>query len=1062
MKGLFTLLALCISLYSAQAQWQLGASPSAVSYINRGLERVGDELWVGAYNFGLYRSLDGHSWMLATFFPTNLDIYDIYAESPESVLVLACDNGPMTVYRLEKTGVDWTITAQFPLPVNCCSNIAKVYRMGNRILVFGECWSRLIGLEPNGSIAFNLPATRQASNGGEIIRSYAAGNGITNVAVSADGGSNWTTLYTTTEIVSALYVDADYIWVARENQTIARKNRASGLVQTFPVNGTTLDLIDLWLRFGTLGDTLTLSTNFDWFYSTNDGASWQLYSNFGNATQAFDVMKQIPEWPVAFGLGNDIIRTDNHGASWYTINRGIGAYSVLSLERNGNETALFAGVDNPARPLYRSLNNGQSWQPVTTTPFTGHQFNDMQWMGASSMFVLENNSLYFTPDLGDTWSQLSTSADFPATKLDGYFWKVYAQGADAIRRYNVDGTFEATLQPAPAVPGNPICDFSPWGGEWYLLMQNGDFYFSIDDGQSWTFRSHPFFGENPLRLTRINNNLIWWSADHVLYSNDGGINWLPADFPGYDGSLLNDVASSNGTGCFAALNGLGVFSSVDDGATWAPANDGLYNPNIYALMIVNNAKVYAGSHRGGIWNADVSSVVLRGQVYNDANQNNQFDSGDQPMANVVMKASPSGQLTTTDPSGIFIFPYAPGQNDFISLVGLNVPGATVNPPSAAISQPVSNLKFAVTNLPQTDLLVDAASLDAFRPGENNTISLEYSNKGIAEASGIVLECVLPAGVSLNSAAPLPDFVNGATLQWLPGNLPAGASDKILLDISLDANLSAGTVLRFATSARSNETDADPADNEDVFQTVLLENGTATPLKEVDRGILTLSEIAAGKPLEFTLRFQNTGSSEAHLLVITDELDASLDPATIQLLGSSHPCVWKISGTHQLTVIFPDLSLPPSSDDPEGSRGYARFSVKARQAVPLGTLITNQSSMAFDFEQPFGSNTTETKVQIYDPADPLLHLGLPMGARPNPAVTYLIADWNYEADAPGRLTMTDAGGVVWVDLPVAVGQYDAQFSVSDLPAGAYVLFVDAGSRHFVRTVFVAHPDANRRN
>lgn len=1063
MKGLFTLLALVLFLHSSQAQWQFGASPSEQFIIKRGLERVGDELWMGtAGGYGLYRSLDGHSWFQADFFPSHVDIYDIYEESATSVLILTCDrghHGNMTVYRLKRVGKSWEISDKFVLPVNCCSNIAKVFRAGDLVVTFNESWDKLIAVYPDSLIAYEVDATRMAFHDETLVRSYFGSNGFNKVALSVDDGFTWTNVYQTSQTINAVYVDASFVWVAlSSNQKLMRINRSNGqVVQTTPP----INLNDLYLRFATFGDSLSLSTDFDWWYSLDDGINWQMVTDFQGTNVAFDVIEELPEWPVAYGQGNDMIRSDDSGESWYKINAGIGAYSVLSLEKNGSETCIFAGVDNPDHPLYRSLNGGASWQTVAT-PFTGHQFNDMERMGAQSMFVLEGNDLYFTPDIGQTWTQLSDHSDFPAKKLDGYFWKVFSQSPTAIQRYNVDGTFETTLNPSPASPANPIADFSPGPGEWFLQMQNGDFYFSTDQGQSWTFRSHPFFGQNPLRLTRSGNNLIWWAADRVLYSMDKGATWLPAAFPSYSGALLNDVTYSDNAGSFAALSESGVFASPDDGATWLPLIDGLYNPNIYSLLMWQYSKLFAGSHRGGVWNHPINSTFVRGLVFRDDNGSGWFESGEAPLPNVVVKAMPSGKLATTDAAGRFFFTYSPGQNDVMEVVGMPVTGATANPAQLPVMQANYDYRFAVTGWPTADLYLNAASSDVFRTGETNTIKLEYGNKGSDWASDISLQCVLPAGVDLLSAVPMPDFVNGDTLRWLPAALPGGALEKIVLEISLEADVQAGDFLRFQSSVQSNPADADASNNEDVFQVRVQDGGAPTPTKEVDRNTMTLSEIAAGKPLEFTLRFQNTGSSDAHLMVISDVLDASLDPATLQLVGSSHPCVWKITGPNKLTITFPDLNLPPVSDDPEGSMGYARFSVKARTDVQLGTVVTNLALFSFDYGQPFWSNSTQTKVEIFDPNDPLLHLGLPMGARPNPGVYYLIADWNFQADAPGRLKMTDMSGVVWVDLPVAPGQHDAQFDVVDLPNGAYVLFVDAGSRHFVRTVVVAHPDSNRRN
>ncbi|HNM24503.1 MAG TPA: hypothetical protein PKL15_03695 [Saprospiraceae bacterium] len=1065
MKNLFSLLALLFWLSTAHAQWQYGGGPSQTVWFKRGLERVGNELWMGTFdNIGLYRSIDGFSWMQATFFPVNTDIYDIYAESPTSVLLLTCDRGHqgnMTVYRLEKKGDNWGITARFPLPVNCCSNIAKVVRSGDRVVAHNQSWDALIGVNPDSSIAFNVSCSQFAFNDGVLIRSYVFGN-LYKVAFSTDNGTTWGYPYQTDQQISAVFVDEDYFWMTRWDQKLIRKSRATGQVVEFSnLTAQQLNFHDIYLRFGKMGDTLTLASNFKWWYSTDDGASWQILSEYEMPGIQYDVIEELPEWPTVFAQGNNMIRSDDDGETWQKINAGIGAYSILMLDRNGIESYLFAATDAPGKPLYRSANGGQSWTALNT-PFTGHQFNDMQWMGQASFFVLESNDLYFTADNGSTWLQLSDQNDFAAQKLDGYYWNVYAQGLYEIRRYYYeDGALTGTISPSPAAPGNAIADFSPGPGEWYLWMQSGDFYYSTDEGATWTWRSHTPFTQTAKNITRSGNNLIAWANNIVLYSTDKGQSWLPAQFPGYYGDQLNDAIGSATNGAFAAMQWKGVFNSPDDGATWYPLADGLYNPNIYTLLISNN-KLYAGSHRGGYWHRPVTASFVRGMVYRDLNQSGTFNTGEPPVANAIVKASPSGQVASTDAWGRFFLPYQPGQNDTLQITSLPAAAGNLAPSWLVVSQPTNSANFGVKDWPAVDLNVHLGAQHAFRAGENALLYLQYANAGDQQADDLTLECRLPAGMSFSWSSPWPDQIAGDTLRWYPGNLAAAAHQSINIQVALDAGLAAGSSLVVTAVVESPSPDASSNDNRHELQANVWDSGAPEPAKEVDRTILTATDIAEGKPLEFTLRFQNQGAGPATVLVIEDQLDAALDPATIQLVASSHPCLWKISDNNLLTISFPNINLPASWLDEAGSHGFVRIAVKARTGIQMGSVIENKASFTFDLDLPTWSNTTQTQVQLYDPNDSQLDPDLPMGLRPNPAEYHLIADWNIPADAEGRVWMVDAGGVIRLEETIAPGQYDIELNVTYIPAGIYVVFVDAGSHHYVRTAVVEHPNDPRRN
>lgn len=1064
MKNLFLLFALLFSLHTLHAQWQYGGGPSDEVWFKRGLERVGNELWMGTFDGkGLYRSFDGANWILATFFPSNVDIYDIYAESPVSVLILTCDrgnHGNMTVYRVEKKGENWGITARFPLPVNCCSNIAKVVRAGDRIIAHNQSWDALIGVNPDSSIAFNSNCGQFAYNDGALIRSYKFGN-LYKVAFSTDNGDTWGYPYQTTQEITAVFIDENYYWMTQWDQKLIRKSRTTGQVVEFNIPSQQINFHDIYLRFGALGDTLTLATDFDWWYTTDDGLNWQMLTNYQSPGVQYDVIEELAEWPTIYAIGNNMIRSDDEGQSWQTINKGIGAYSILRLDRNGIESYLFAGTDAPNKPLYRSANGGQTWSPLNT-PFTGHQFNDMEWMGAASLFVLESNDLYFTADNGSNWLQLSDQNDFAAQKLDGYFWNVYVQGPYEIRRYYyLDGSLTATISPAPAAPGNAIADFSPGpGGEWYLWMQSGDFYYSTDEGASWTWRSHTPFTQIARNITRSGNNLIAWANNIVLYSTDKGQSWVPAQFPGYYGDQLNDAIGS-ASGAFASVQGQGVFTSPDNGASWYPLTDGLYNPNIYTLLISNN-KLYAGSHRGGYWSMPATAPFLRGMVYRDLNQNGAFTNGEPPVANAIVKALPSGQVASTDAWGRFFFPFQPGQNDTLQVVGLPAAAGNLSPEWMAVSLPTNNANFGVKSWPAVDLNVHLGAQNAFRSGENAALLLQYANAGDQLAADLSVECRLPAGMSFSWASPWPDQIAGDTLRWFPGNLAAGAQQSISIQVSLDAGLAAGSSLKLTAQVESTSPDASDTDNRHELLASVGSSGTPDPAKEVDRVILTAADIAAGNPLEFTLRFQNQGSGPATILVIEDQLDAALDPASIQVIASSHPCIWKIGDNNLLTITFPNLNLPASWLDDAGSRGFVRIAVKARTGIPMGSVIENTASFSFDLEQPWWSNTTQTEVQLYDPNDSQLDPNLPMGLRPNPAEYHLIADWNIPADSGGRIWLVDASGIVRLEEPIEPGQYDIELNVTYIPSGVYVVFVDAGAHHYVRTAVVEHPNDPRRN
>ncbi len=54
------------------------------------------------------------------------------------------------------------------------------------------------------------------------------------------------------------------------------------------------------------------------------------------------------------------------------------------------------------------------------------------------------------------------------------------------------------------------------------------------------------------------------------------------------------------------------------------------------------------------------------------------------------------------------------------------------------------------------------------------------------------------------------------------------------------------------------------------------------------------------------------------------------------------------------------------------------------------------------------------------------------------------------------------GIVRLEEPIEPGQYDIELNVTYIPSSVYVVFVDAGAHHYVRTAVVEHPNDPRRN
>ncbi len=115
-------------------------------------------------------------------------------------------------------------------------------------------------------------------------------------------------------------------------------------------------------------------------------------------------------------------------------------------------------------------------------------------------------------------------------------------------------------------------------------------------------------------------------------------------------------------------------------------------------------------------------------------------------------------------------------------------------------------------------------------------------------------------------------------------------------------------------------------------------------------------------LEYTIRFQNTGTDTAFNIVIRDTLSSNLNWATFLPGSASHPCEATLHDDGLLEFHFRHIMLPDSNVNEPGSHGYVNFSIFAKQNLPEGTPIENSAGIYFDFNPPVVTNTVNSVME----------------------------------------------------------------------------------------------------
>ncbi|MFN6944977.1 MAG: T9SS type A sorting domain-containing protein, partial [Cytophagaceae bacterium] len=131
------------------------------------------------------------------------------------------------------------------------------------------------------------------------------------------------------------------------------------------------------------------------------------------------------------------------------------------------------------------------------------------------------------------------------------------------------------------------------------------------------------------------------------------------------------------------------------------------------------------------------------------------------------------------------------------------------------------------------------------------------------------------------------------------------------------------------------------------------------------GFGTVKRIDPGQVMDYTIRFQNTGTDTAYTVVIVDTLDVHFDVASFIGGTSSHNYTLAVSGKEKavLTFTYNNIMLPDSTTNEPLSNGLVTFKIKVSDDTPLGTVITNKAYIFFDYNSAIITNETMHTVDV---------------------------------------------------------------------------------------------------
>lgn len=440
--------------------------------------------------------------------------------------------------------------------------------------------------------------------------------------------------------------------------------------------------------------------------------------------------------------------------------------------------------------------------------------------------------------------------------------------------------------------------------------------------------------------------------------------------------------------------------------------------------------------------------TISGRVFYDENENGILDLSEQPLQNTPVAITPDALSSYTGSNGDYRFYVDDGTYTL-----------TTNPDScwvltsdsSSYSVDIDNSSFSDLNFGYNLTLenphVQPRLYSWFtRCGFEVGFNLKVENDGCTIASGL-FGLVLDDLISYVDASVAPEIINGDTLWWSYSDLFPTEFASVNITFEIAGVDFMGEVINVNVLSL--------IDSEDVG---LIPGGTYRYQSEIQCAYDPNDKIVypdrrdryeenytlLEESIEYTIRFQNTGTDTAFTVVLRDTLDESLDLGTFRPIAGSHPFETFMSEDGLVEFYFKDILLPDSTTNEVESHGYVAYKIKPKYNLGEYTDIFNSAGIFFDFNPPIITNTVKS-VLVSD--FPVINNVIDVrresvfSVYPNPSMGFVTLSSTLTKDFKVNFSTLSGQTIRSFDV---FDEREYSFDISDVPSGVYLVSVHYGS------------------
>lgn len=383
---------------------------------------------------------------------------------------------------------------------------------------------------------------------------------------SPDNGESWEAVYTSGSGVTSITEIEGYIYLTTNGAGIISSQDNGKSWNPFN-NG----MEDLNVNFiGMTDSVLVCGTSSGGFYYCDQGI-WKQNNSGIICSTVRSIVRS----------GNSLIANDydevyisDNGNSWEMITPSVNRELFAGMAAMGDTVFLSVEYDTPSWPydqpyIIFTPDKGKTWKYLNKpVPFTRDDPYGI-YCYENRLYAFEDEIMYFTDNLGSTWTEISLPSEFCNYFYDFLIYEstpfAVACGYGELVKLNENSEWVLSNTGLPGdreISGLAYCD-----GALFTYINYKGFYVSRDNGKTWTPASN---GINP-------GNYI-------------------SSFVPHGESLF--ITSQNG-----------IFYTDNFGQSWYSLNSGLPNRNLSGIKILNDT-IYLGTNGNGIWKCAISQIPL--------------------------------------------------------------------------------------------------------------------------------------------------------------------------------------------------------------------------------------------------------------------------------------------------------------------------------------------------------------------------------------------------------------------------------------------------------------------